>query len=73
MQKYADKDRDSGVEAFAINDTAITIKFKGTSKLYTYSHARAGKRHVEAMKQLALNGDGLNAYINRHVKHQYDR
>lgn len=72
MQRYADTDRDSGVQSFKINDSSITVQFKGTSKLYAYSYRRAGQHHVENMKRLALAGDGLNEYINDHVKKSYD-
>lgn len=72
MQRYADTDRDSGVYGFEIHDTSITVWFKGSSKSYTYSYQRAGQYHVEKMKRLALAGDGLNEYINDHVKKAYD-
>lgn len=72
MQIYKDIDGDSGVSGFEINDTSITVWFDGTSKSYTYSYQRAGQFHVERMKQLAMSGDGLNAYINNHVKYKYD-
>jgi hypothetical protein len=73
MQKYADTDRDSGVDSFEINETSITVKFKGTAKLYTYSYQTAGQHHVEQMKRLALAGDGLNAYIQKYVKTKFVR
>jgi len=73
MQKYADTDRDSGVDSFEINETSITVKFKGTAKTYTYSYQSAGQQHVETMKRLALSGDGLNAYINKNVKTKFVR
>lgn len=72
MQRYADIDRDSGVLGFEIEDTSITVYFKGTSRPYTYSHRKAGAQHVEQMKRLALAGDGLNEYINDNVKKLYD-
>lgn len=72
MQKYADIDRDSGVDSFEIYDASITVWFKGSNKPYTYSYQKAGKHHVENMKRLALSGDGLNEYINDHVKKLYD-
>lgn len=72
MQKYADTDRDSGVHSFEIDESSITVWFKGTSRPYTYSYNRAGQYHVEQMKRLALAGDGLNEYINDHVKKSYD-
>jgi len=72
MQRYADTDRDSGVHSFEINETSITICFKGSGRSYTYSYQRAGQYHVDNMKHLALAGDGLNEYINDHVKKSYD-
>lgn len=60
MQIYADIDRDSGVMGFEIEDTSITVYFKGTSRPYIYSYRKAGIQHVEEMKRLALAGDGLN-------------
>lgn len=74
MQKYADINNDSGVDSFEIKDTSITVWFtKGAHKPYTYSYNLAGQNHVDRMKQLALTGDGLNAYINHNVKFKYDR
>ncbi len=73
MQKYTDIDGDSGVDSFEINETSITVKFKGTSRTYTYSYQSAGQHHIETMKRLALSGDGLNAYINNYVKFKYVR
>lgn len=72
MQRYADIDRDSGVMGFEIGDTSITVYFKSASRPYIYSYRGAGMQHVETMKRLALAGDGLNEYINDHVKKSYD-
>jgi hypothetical protein len=73
MKKYADINNDSGVDSFEINDSSITVWFKGTSRSYTYSYSVAGQPHVDEMKRLAVAGDGLNAYINYNVKFKYDR
>ena len=72
MQRYADTDHDSGVSHFEIDDTSITVLFKSNSKSYRYSYGKAGMHHVEQMKRLARAGDGLNEYINDHVKKLYD-
>ena len=72
MQRYADIDRDSGVMGFDINDTSIKVYFKGTTRPYIYSYRKAGIHHVEKMKRLALAGDGLNEYINNHVRKLFD-
>ena len=71
--RYKDKDGDSNVEAYEIGFTYINVKFYGTPKVYTYSYLKAGKQHVERMKVLAINGDGLNSYINTHCRNLYDR
>jgi len=72
MQRYADIDHDSGVKGFDIEETSITIYFKNTSRPYIYSYRGAGMQHVQTMKKLALAGDGLNEYINDHVRKSYD-
>jgi len=68
MQRYADINGDSGVVGYEIGDTDITVWFDGAAQSYTYSYASAGQNHIEAMKKLAVQGDGLNAYINNNVK-----
>ena len=72
MELYMNLNGDSGVHSFEIGDTYIIVKFHGAARLYRYSYLRAGSLHVEQLKELALNGRGLNSYINRHVKKLYD-
>jgi len=72
MQKYADVNRDSGVDSFQNNPTSIKVLFKGGSKIYVYTYSNPGQIHVEKMKKLALSGDGLNSYINKYVRKNYD-
>lgn len=71
MERYKDIDNDSGVEAYEIGSDFINVKFQGTAKIYQYSYASAGQQHIETMKVLAANGEGLNAYINKNVKYKY--
>jgi archaellin len=66
MESYLN--RNSGVESFDIGDDYIKVKFKNTQKIYTYSYEQAGINHVEKMKKLARSGNGLNRYINKHIK-----
>ena len=72
MERYRNSGGDSGVSAYEIGSTYIKVMFSGTARTYTYSYGKAGSSHVEQMKILALNGRGLNSYINRYVKHLYD-
>lgn len=72
MERYSDLDRDSGVAAYESGSDYIRVQFSdGTIYLYTYRSA--GHRHIEEMKVLAKRGDGLNAYINDHVRKSYER
>lgn len=72
MQRYKDLNHDSNVEAYTIGPDYIDVKFKGTAKVYRYSYQSAGREHVENMKVLAELGDGLNSYIMRNVKYNYE-
>lgn len=73
MILYMDVDGDSGVQAYEIGSDYIDVQFKRTYKVYRYSYRIAGKNHVEAMKNLARNGNGLNSYIMNYVRDLYDR
>lgn len=70
MQPYADVDGDSGVAGYEIGPGSITVYFK-SGGAYLYTDEVTGRSHVDTMKQLAQKGDGLNAYINRHVRERY--
>lgn len=64
MQTYRDWDNNSGIEAFEIGSDYIVVQFKkGRYRLYTYTYRSASQHDIEYMKQLALDGDGLNEYI----------
>ena len=70
MRRYANLSGDSGVVAYRIGQDFIEVRFKDGGT-YVYTHASAGPRHVEAMKELALAGKGLSTYISRHVGAAY--
>lgn len=72
MNRYRNLGGNSAVSHYYINIDSITVKFSGTTRSYTYSYRRAGRNHVEKMKILAVQGRGLNSYINRNVKSLYD-
>jgi len=72
MERYRNSGGDSGVSSFEIGADYITVKFSGSFRSYRYSYRKAGQNHVETMKRLARSGNGLNSYINRHVKNLYD-
>jgi len=72
MERYSDIDRDSGVVAFETGADFIRVKFSDGA-IYLYNNLSAGSYHIDQMKVLALRGDGLNAYINDHVRKAYVR
>ncbi len=72
MEKYLNKNNDSGVSHYEIFEDKIIVKFIGTEKIYSYSNYKAGRQHVDNMKDLAQKGSGLNSYINTNVKYLYD-
>ena len=74
MERYANRGGSSGVMAFRIGDTSISVQFKGNPRIYIYSYyGGAGQSHVDNMKSLVLNGSGLNSYIKRYVNNLYDK
>lgn len=73
MNTYANLNGDSGISAYEIGSDYVSVRFKNTGKVYTYSNNRAGKANVDYMKSLAVNGSGLNSFIMRNVKDLFDR
>lgn len=72
MQVYGNLGGNSGVVAFSIGSDYILVQFK-TGSPYCYSYRSAGVEKVEEMKRLAIQGHGLNSYIMRYAKMDYER
>lgn len=72
MQRYKNLDGNSGVAAYAIAKTAITVEFNN-GQAYLYDYASSGRRNVETMKALAVSGKGLSTFIAQHVHDAYAR
>lgn len=70
MEKYKDHDGDSNISGYEVGEGYIDVQFKDTS-LYRYAADRPGPAHVRQMIALAKSGDGLNAYINRHIQKNF--
>jgi hypothetical protein len=68
MVPYHDLDGDSGIQAYAIAPERMDIMFKRSGKIFTYWRAEVGDGHFLEMCRLAKLGNGLNAYINKHVR-----
>ncbi len=72
MTKYMNLSGNSNVEAYEIGEDHITVKFFGTWRTYTYSYYSAGRENVEKAKGLAKQGQGLNSFIMREMKYDYE-
>lgn len=72
MELYKNLGGKSGVRAYAIGNDYIDVKFS-SGAVYRYSYKSAGASKVEEMKRIALQGYGLNSYIMRHAKYDYER
>jgi hypothetical protein len=70
MERYGNRHGDSPIRGYEVASKHIDVKFADGT--YRYSYARAGRQHVERMKELARRGEGLATYISRHVHDTYD-
>lgn len=62
MKRYRDIGGDSGISAYDYGDDWLKVQFKSGST-YEYKASKIGQAHIFAMKKLADEGNGLNAYI----------
>lgn len=70
MEIYKNLSGRSGVFSYESGADFIVIQF-GTGSIYTYSYSSAGKENIEEMKRLAVQGKGLNSFINLYVRYLY--
>jgi hypothetical protein len=67
---YGDHTQTSGVSHYEVGADHVVVHFGGRS--YKYSNHTAGKKHVDAMKDMATRGVGLARYIQKE-KPAHDR
>jgi hypothetical protein len=72
MVRYQNSNGNSGVIAYEIGQDFIRVLFSDDS-IYRYTKVSAGAGNIEHMKSLAINGIGLNSYINTTVRMLYAR
>ncbi|MEP9326466.1 hypothetical protein PPMP20_25510 [Paraburkholderia phymatum] len=72
MKRYRDLSGRSGVVAYELSETWVSVKFSDGT-LYRYDYAATGRKDVEEMKSLAIAGRGLSTYISQVVKDRYAR
>ncbi len=70
MERYKNLSGKSGVSAFETGSDYIKVKFKDGLG-YMYNNNSTGFQKINAMKILALNGMGLNTFINKNVRKKY--
>ena len=71
MTRYSNRSEDSGISRYEIQGDGIIIQFSTGAK-YLYTNVSAGNTNIEKMKELAIIGEGLNSFINKHVKKLYE-
>lgn len=71
MKRYKDITGHSGVTAYSILPTAISVEFNHDA-VYRYTHASAGQAVIEKMKQLAVSGKDLSTYISQYVRDKFE-
>lgn len=72
MAWYKNLGGDSGIDSYNVGLDRIIITFN-TGASYEYTYHSAGVDHIENMKSLAKQGQGLNSYIYKYVKKRYSR
>jgi hypothetical protein len=65
VERYRNLSGDSGVEAYALGDGCIAVRFS-SGVIYWYTEASVGPDHVAEMTRLACYGKGLSTYISTH-------
>lgn len=72
MERYENLGGNSGISGYEIGEDFIRVYFKDGG-IYLYTYTSAGRYNIEHMKQLAIQGKGLNTFINTTVKKAYAR
>jgi hypothetical protein len=72
MEKYLNRDGNSGVTGYEIGTDGISVQFNHNA-VYLYTYKSAGKKVIEKMKELAVAGKGLSTYISRTVRENFEK
>lgn len=70
LKPYRDAVGTANATGYATGRTWIIVQFKGDA-LYLYTNASCGVEHIRELKRLAKLGEGLDAYISKHVWKSY--
>lgn len=72
MERYKNLSGNSGIQAYELGEDRITVLFKD-DWYYLYTNNSAGNNNISQMKKLAIAGTGLNSFINKNVKYDYEK
>ena len=67
MRKYAQPAGPAGVTGFEFGPDSITLRF-ADGALQRYTEQDLGRARIARMKRLAVEGRGLDAFIERHIR-----
>ncbi|MBI5358207.1 hypothetical protein HZB69_01085 [Candidatus Amesbacteria bacterium] len=70
MNRYLNLGGDSNISAYELGSDYIKVQFNDGS-VYLYTYSSAGQQDVNKMKELAIQGQGLNSFINKYVRKEY--
>lgn len=73
MRSYGTRGGHRGVSHYAIGPNYIHLRFRHDPRVYVYSDKRPGLAKVLVMQHLAMEGEGLTAFVHRHVSGDYER
>lgn len=71
MVRYKNLGGNSGVSAYEIGAEQINVQFS-SGAVYLYTYKSAGSSNIEEMKSLAVAGKGLNSFIMRNVRKDFE-
>ena len=59
MEEYKGSNN-SGISGYEILENGMLLKYKTDQRPYLYDYLKPGRLHVENMKELAKQGEGLS-------------
>ncbi|HAA54780.1 MAG TPA: hypothetical protein DCE42_08475 [Myxococcales bacterium] len=72
MKVYGNRHGESGVKFYEYGEDWIRVAFT-SGQVYEYTHASAGKEHIDEMKRCADEGEGLSTYISQNTRNLFEK
>jgi hypothetical protein len=72
MTHYKNLEGHSGVTGYDVGENYIKVEFNHDA-VYLYTFKSAGKKVIDNMKKLAVEGKGLSTYISQTVRDRYEK